>query len=124
MERYSLVQDTVSLCGSSLVPVLTIRQASKCREVAAGNCKLGVEGWEDNRASRKVYFITGKPHGLISSPTMKCLCIDILIVFKSYEPDVEADGVGGQPSGLAGHLLAHGRLCVISSVLGHFRGRS
>lgn len=122
MERYSLVQDTVSLCGASLVPVLTIRQASKCREVAAGKCKLGVEGWEDNRASRKVYFTTGKPHGLISSPTVKCLCIEIL--FKSHEPDVAAGGGGGQPSRLAGHLLAHGRLCVTSSVLGHFRGRS
>lgn len=89
-------------------------------EVAAGNCKLGVEGWEDNRAFRKVYFITGKPHGLISSPTMKCLCIDILTVFKSYEPGVQAHGVGGEPSRLAGHLLAHDQLCVTSSVLGHF----
>lgn len=114
----------MSLCGASLVPVLMIRQASVCRGVAAGKCQPGVEGWEDNQAFRKVCFRTGKPHGFISSPTTKCLCIDIPIVFKSYEPDVEADGGGGQPSRLAGHLLAHGRLCVTSSVLGHFRGRS
>lgn len=63
----------MSLYGGSLVAVfLLVPEVSVFR-------KIVVEGSEATQGIRKVYFVTVKD-GLISSPTIKCLCISISVL--------------------------------------------